>query len=193
MITLPKKAMVAIDVDNLLISSAKAGQKVKGYSLITGFENFFQWISSFAEISSLYLYVSFSQCLKNEQFFQELREKYKDQFIFELVFCPRKREGKRKIDTVDEHLINHTKHLFEMGIRPEYFCLGSGDVDYSSFLWELKRRYETEIAFLIGSESSFSRVYRDSGALGTCPRTNEPLIHLFKPQKEERSLALGGS
>jgi hypothetical protein len=64
-----------------------------------------------------------------------------------------------------------------------YFCLASGDLDYSPMLWELKRKEHLEICFAIGSENSFSKAYRQMAIVAKHPQTGEDLIHYFSPRK----------
>lgn len=180
--------VIAVDVDNLLISSAMAGQDFRGYSLKAGFENMFAWVRTFAEIVCFHLYLSMSQCIKNDELFQGLWEEHKEEFIFEIIYCPRKRSAEtgKLVDDVDQHLIRHTKQMIGLmypAIR--YFCLASGDLDYSSLLWELKRREKLEITFAIGSESSFSGAYRQMENLtAKHPLTGKELIHYFSPREK---------
>lgn len=176
---------IAIDVDNLLISSAMAGQSFRGYSLRLGFENMFSWIREFAEIKCVYLYMSMSQCITNDELFQEFWGKYKEKFVFEIIYCPRKKFEGKLIDDVDQHLIDHTKKLIDLfGQHIKYFCLASGDLDYSPLLWELKRKSNLDIAFVIGSESSFSGAYRQMNLVAKHPLTGDDLIHYFLPRQE---------
>ncbi len=179
-------AAIAVDVDNLLISSAKAGQDFRGYSLRAGFENMFAWVRTYAEILCVHFYLSMAQCIRNDELFQELWEKYRDQFIFEIIYCPRKRsvETGKLADDVDLHLIDHTQKMAGL-LYPHmhYFCLASGDLDYSPMLWGLKRKDEIEIAFAIGSESSFSGAYRQMNLVAKHPLTGEDLIHYFSPRE----------
>jgi hypothetical protein len=176
---------IAIDVDNLLISSAMAGQKFNGYAGTEfGLENMLAWARTFANIICVHLYLPMGQCIKNDDAFQRLWEKYKNQFIFELIYCPKKRvESGVLIDDVDQHLVNHTKKMVDLLYPPlNYFCLASGDLDYSPMLWDLKRKKHLEIAFVIGSENSFSKVYRQMGLAAKHPSTGEDLIHYFSPR-----------
>lgn len=178
---------IAVDVDNLLISSAKAGQDFRGYSLRAGFENMFAWVRTYAEIVCVHFYISMAQCIKNDELFQEFWEKYKDKFLFEIVYCPRKRSAEtgKLVDDVDQHLIDHTRKMIDL-LHPAvmYFCLASGDLDYSPMLWELKRKENLCIAFVIGSESSFSGAYRQMNLAAKHPLTGEELIHCFSPREE---------
>jgi len=183
--TIPGVA-IAIDVDNLLISSAMAGQKFNGYAgTEVGLENMFAWARTFANIICVHLYLPMAQCLKNDEVFQRLWEKYKDQFIFEIIYCPKKRaENGTLIDDVDRHLVNHTKKMVDL-LCPTlgYFCLASGDLDYSPMLWDLKREKHLEICFAIGSKNSFSKAYRQMAIVAKHPSTGEDLIHYFSPRK----------
>lgn len=174
---------IAVDVDNLLISSAMAGQSFRGYSLKSGFENMFSWIREFAEIKCVYLYMSLSQCITNDEMFQELWDKYKDKFVFEIIYCTRKKSKEGLVDDVDQHLIDHTqRNLDLLGDQIKYFCLASGDLDYSPLLWDLKRKNGLDIAFAIGSESSFSGAYRQMNLVANHPLTGDELIHYFLPR-----------
>ena len=176
---------IGVDVENLLIASAFAGQGFKGYSLEAGFENMFSWIRTFANIICVYLYIPIGQCSKNDEIFQRLWEKYKDKFIFEIIYCPKKRKGGILVDDVDQHLIDHTKKIIElMWTEIEYFCLASGDLDYSSLLWHLKRKENLKISFIIGDENSFSKVYRQMRIADIHPKTGKELIHCFLPREE---------
>lgn len=179
------KVAIAIDVDNLLISSAEAGQPFQGYSMRSGFENMFAWLRSFAVIDRIYLYVSMGQCLKHDELFHEIWEKCKGDFIFEMVYCPRRRseETGGLVDNVDQHLIWHTRRMAPSFQGIEYFCLASGDLDYSPMLWELKREFGLKIGFILGSKRSFSGAYKQMKLAGTHPRTGEELIHYFLPRK----------
>ncbi|MEK7658833.1 MAG: hypothetical protein AAB352_03135 [Patescibacteria group bacterium] len=180
-------AIIAVDVDNLLISSAAAGQDFFGYDLRAGFENMFAWVRTFADIVCLYLYLPMDQCIKNDELFQELWEKYRKEFIFELIYCPKKRsqETGKLVDDVDQHLIDHTKRMVDL-LYPAvtFFCLASGDLDYSPLLWELKRKEKLEIAFAIGSERSFSGAYRQMNLVAKHPSTGKELIHYFLPREQ---------
>jgi len=174
---------IAVDVDNLLISSAMAGQNFRGYNLKSGFENMFSWIGEFARIKCVYLYMSLSQCITNDELFQELWEKYKEKFAFEIIYCTRKKSEGALIDDVDQHLIDHTKKLSVLlGEQIKYFCLASGDIDYSPLLWDLKRENGLNIVFVIGSESSFSGAYRQMNLVAKHPLTGDELIHYFLPR-----------
>lgn len=185
--------VVAIDADNLLISSAQAGQGFKGYSLEIGFENMFNWIESFGKILCIHLYLSKFQCDNNEDLWNSLWERYSGKFLFESIFCPRQRmvpDGTAaygaKRDTVDNHLIYYTKKMAKkFDCQARYLCLAAGDIDYSSLLWEVKRKMGLEIAFALGSEESFSKVYRQVEIAGKHPFTHEELIYYFTPQKEK--------
>ncbi|MDD3072367.1 MAG: NYN domain-containing protein [Candidatus Pacebacteria bacterium] len=177
------KAAIAIDVDNLLISSAMAGQKFKGYNLKSGFENMIAWVRTFSDILCVHLYISFAQCLRNDDLFHDLWEEYKNEFVFEIIYCPKRKEEGGKKDNVDQHLIDHTKRMVSLWTpETKYFCLGSGDLDYSSLLWKLKREHEKEIAFILGSKRSFSGAYRQMDLVGKHPISNEDLIHYFLPR-----------
>jgi hypothetical protein len=176
--------VVAIDVDNLLISAARAGQSYEGYSLKSGFEKMFEWIRTFGNILSIHLYLPASQSI-NDELWHELWERYHSRHIFETVYCPKRRsESGRRVDDVDQHLITHTEHIIDLfGDQVGYFCLVSGDLDYSSFLWKLKRERNIEIAFAMGSEESFSKVYRQMNLATKHPVTSEELIYCFSPYK----------
>jgi hypothetical protein len=179
-------AFLAVDVDNLLISAAKAGQDFRGYSLLDGFENMFAWLKTFAEISCVHFYLSMAQCIRNDELFQGLWEKYRDEFIFEIIYCPRKRVPStgKLADDVDKHLIVHARQMMRLlSLDVRYFCLASGDLDYSPLLWNLKREMGTRIAFAIGSESSFSGAYRQMNLVAQHPKTGEDLIHYFLPRQ----------
>lgn len=179
---------MAIDVDNLLISSARAGQGYREYSLRAGFDNMIHWVQTFANIVCVHLYMPASQCTRNDELFHALWEQYKKDFLFEIVYCPKKIDpvtGK-VVDNVDQHLIDHTRFLIPMlGRSVDYFCLTSGDLDYSPLLWWLKRERKKAIAFAVGSKSSFSKAYESMGLVSKHPSTGEDLVHLFKPKRPE--------
>ena len=176
--------MVAVDVDNLLISSAEAGQVYQGYDLLPGFISMFEWIQTYCKILCVHLYLPTSQ-FGSDALWHALWEKYKDEFIFELIHCPKKKPGPReKPDNVDAHLICHSRRMVNLlGAEIRYFCLASGDSDYSPFLWQLKREKNIEISFAIGSEGSYSKRYRRTGITAKHPATGEELIHYFSPYK----------
>ena len=180
-------AAVAIDLENILISSAEAGQTFEGYAgTEMGFENMFKWIRTFAEILCVYLYLPASQS-GNDHIWDRLWKKHKEEFLFEAIYCPRKTpQGPReRRDNVDEHLICHSKRILELfGSRVSYFVLASGDSDYSGFLWNLNNM-GLKIAFELGSEKSFSRIYRQVNLAATHPSTGAELIHYFSPRAEE--------
>lgn len=180
-----KGVIVAIDADNLLISSAEAGQAFEGYEgPEVGFENMFNWIKTFGKILCVHIYISAFQSI-NDSIWNVLWEKYKDEFLIETIYCPRKRPStpKEKWDNVDAHLIEHSKRMVKLfGFQVNYFCLGAGDLDYSSLLCEFRRK-GIEIAFELGSKASFSRAYRQMKIMGTHPKTGEELIHVFLPRK----------
>jgi len=178
--------IVAIDVDNLLISSAQGGQEYMGYSLIAGFHKMFAWIRTFGKILCVHLYLPPSQST-NSSLWHYLWEHYKNEFLIETIYCPPKKpvRPKEKPDNVDDHLIDHTKKIINLfGDQVRYFCLASGDLDYSPLLWELRRKKGIEIAFSIGSESSFSKVYRQMQIVAKHPETGEELVYYFSPKKE---------
>ena len=177
--------IVAIDVDNLLISSAKAGQKFERYSLKSGFEKMFEWIKTFGQILAVHFYMPSSQST-NDELWSKLWEKYHSQFhFFETVYCPKTRdENGKRIDNVDCHLINHTRKIIEVFPgQVKYLCLTSGDLDYSSMLLQLKREQDIKIAFALGSERSFSDAYRQMEIADKHPATGEELIYYFSPHK----------
>ena len=179
---------VAVDVDNLLISTARAGHGWRGFSLKAGFENMFAWINTFGSIFCVYLYQPLSQCVPNDKVFHELWEKYKNEFVFEVIYCPKKisPETGKLIDNVDEHLIFHTERMVDSwGPKVQYFCLASGDRGYSPFLWNtIKRKHHLEIAFVVGSKSSFSKVYQQVSPTALHPQTGKELIHYFLPKEK---------
>ena len=178
--------IVAIDVDNMLISSAKAGQKLERYDSQIGFEKMFEWIQTFGKILAVHFYMPSSQSI-NDELWHKLWAKYHSQFhFFETVYCPKVRSelNKRRIDNVDCHLIAHTKKIIEVfPDQVKYFCLASGDLDYSSLLLQLKKEQKIEIAFALGSERSFSDVYRQMEVAAKHPATGEELIYYFSPHK----------
>lgn len=196
--------IVAIDVDNLLISFAEAGEipgfkeglrkKPKDvswlgkFSMRAGFENLFEWVRTFANILCVHFYFGRSQIMKDE-LWHDLWLKYKDEFLIESIYCPRKRPDiKEKPDNVDIHLIQHTKRIIELyGDRVRFFCLASGDSDYSALLRQLKRR-GIEIAFVLGSEKSFSSVYKEAQVAGTHSATGEELVHYFAPRRPDKNI-----
>jgi len=177
--------IVAVDVDNLIISAAGAGQKIKGYSLMAGFENMFAWISqAVGQILCVHFFMPQTQCLVNEDIWNELWQKYKSQFFIGMVFCPKVRdfEGRKK-DNVDAQLIEHTKKMMELfGQRVKCLVLGSGDCDYSRFVWDLGRE-GIKTAFIIGGEMSFAKLYRSTEAVAKNSETGKELVHCFVPQK----------
>jgi len=181
-----KGVVVAIDVDNLLISSAEDGQKFKGYNLIFGFHRIIDWIKTFGKILCVHLYLPASQSV-NDSLWEDILDYYRNEFLLETIYCPKRgpiKDGKRA-DDVDRHLIDHTRKMVDLfGDKVRYFCLASGDSDYSPLLWSLKRERDLEIAFVIGSEDSFSKIYRQMGIAAKHPVTDEELIHLFSPQKQ---------
>lgn len=177
--------IVAIDLDNLLISSAEAGQKFKDYSTEAGFHNIFNWIFEFGKILCVHMYLSCGtyQYL-NDTIWHNLWKRYEKKFLFECIYCPRIIfEGKLQ-DNVDNHLISHTMKM--AGIfadKAKYFCLGSGDKGYTALLWDLKNM-DMEIAFAVGSERSFARSYKRLKIAGKHPETGKELIHYFSPYKK---------
>ena len=177
--------IVAIDVDNLLISSAEDGQSFKGYDLFSGFKKSIEWIQTFGKILCIHFYLPSSQSI-NDSLWEALIERYKKDFLFETIYCPKRRDeitGLR-IDDVDRHLMDHTKRMVSLfGSRVKYFCLASGDVDYSPLLWSLKRKRNLEVAFILGSEKSFSNAYRQMHVASIHPTTGRDLIYYFSPQK----------
>lgn len=179
--------IVAIDVDNLLISSAEKGQRFEGYSLRAGFEEMFAWIKTFGKILCIHLYMPMAQCITNDSLFHSLWEKYKEEFIFEIIYCPKRKptDLRKKTDNVDEHLISHTKKMVEIfDDEIGYFCLASGDLDYSPLLCGLRREKNIKIAFVLGSEESFSKAYRQMKIVAEHPTTGKELIHCFSPHKK---------
>ncbi len=184
-------AAIAIDVDNLLISSFATATFLGGwntFSLQTGFENLFAWVETFASISCVYLYVPMGQCLRNDDLFQKFWERFKDKTIFEMIYCPRRKtQDGRLEDDVDRHLISHSPKIVRL-MQPDvrYFILGSGDIDYSTMLWQLKRAMDIQIALAVGSEKSLSGAYRQmNNLIGKHPVTGEELVHLFVPHKKQ--------
>ncbi len=194
-------AVVAIDVDNLLISFAGAGEipgfkeglkkKPKDlswlgkFSIKAGFENSFNWIGTFGNILCVHFYFGRSQIMKDE-LWHDLWSEYKEEFLIESVYCPRKKPDIReKPDNVDIHLIEHSRRMIDLySDRVEYFCLMSGDSDYRPLIWDLRKK-EIKIAFVLGSEKSFSGVYRDVQVAGIHPATGEELVHYFAPRRPE--------
>lgn len=183
--------VVAIDLDNLLISSLDESEEVEGFSIEAGFEQMFEWIRTFGKtILCVYFYLPRTQRLTNEALLHNLWEKYKDKFIIEAVFCPKRKPvgPLQKEDNVDNHLIVHTEKVINfLGDRVEYFCLASGDIDYSPFLHRLKREKKIKLAFVIGSERSFSAMYRQMKIIAKHPATNEELVHHFSPYQPHKS------
>lgn len=177
--------VVAVDVDNLLISSAEEGQQFKGYSLMSGFRESIDWIRGFGKILCVHLYLPVSQSV-NDSLWMELWDYYRKEFLIEAVYCPRISTGSngKMADDVDRHLIEHTKKMVQLFAgRTKYFFLASGDRDYSPLLWDLKRESNLEIGFVLGSADSFSKGYRPMGIAGKHPVTGEDLIHFFSPQR----------
>jgi hypothetical protein len=178
----------AIDADNLLISSAQAGQKFEGYAgFEVGFDNTFKWLRTFGQILCVHFYLSPFQRTNSESLWHVLWKKYRDEFLIESIFCPPKipQGPLEKPDDVDAHLVYHSRHIIQLfGERVKYFCLGAGDLDYSPFVWELKRKFSIEIAFEVGSEGSFSKVYRQAATAGKHPDTGGDLVHQFWPRRD---------
>ena len=184
-----KDTIVAIDVDNLLISSAMGGQKFKGYSLKCGFQKMFRWIETFGDISQVHFYLAKEQS-NNDSLWHNLWENYKDKFHFTYTYCPKRRSEKtgKKIDNADNHLIYDVTRITSQGKDTiKYLCLASGDVDYSGLVWSLKRDLNINIAFIIGSEQSFCPVYRQMQVIGKHPLSGEELVHYFSPVKEKQT------
>jgi len=178
--------LVAIDVDNILIAAAKAGIDFKNYDRMAGFERMFSWIESFGKILSVQFYMSPSQINLHNDFWNSLWEKYHEKFALQYIYCPKRKPANRweKRDNVDAHLIKGASELIKLYAgQTKYFCMASGDKDYSSLLWDVKRS-GTEIAFVVGSETSFSNTYRQSGIIGKHPTTGQELVHYFLPRKE---------
>lgn len=179
--------IVAIDIDNLLISSAQRGQKWKGYDTEVGFHKMFEWIQTFGKILCVHFYLSSrSRHSLSDDMWDGLWEKYKEEFLLEYVYCPKKEgEDEKKIDNVDQHLMYYTEQMAKMfKDHVKYLCLASGDLDYSPLLWRLKREADMQIAFVLGSELAFSRVYSQMGIIAKRPVTGEELIHYFSPHKK---------
>lgn len=203
------KVGVSIDVDNLLISFAEAGEipgfkeglkkKPKDlswlgkFSIKAGFENSFDWIKTFGQILFVHFYFGRSQIMKDE-LWHDLWLKYKDEFLIESIYCPRKKPDIReKPDNVDAHLIEHSRRMVNSYVDPcgdkaDCFCLMSGDSDYRPLIWQLRKK-EIKIAFVLGSEKSFSGVYRDIQVAGMHPVTGEELVHYFAPRRPEKNMA----
>ncbi len=179
--------IVAIDLDNLLISSAQEGREFKGYSTRAGFHNMFEWIKGFSEIICAHIYLSSRtyQSL-NDQLWDGLWGEYKEEFLFGYVYCPKVSIGSKLTDNVDNHLTYHTEKLAKIfADQTRYFCLAAGDLDYSPLLWRLKRNMGIEIAFAPGSQESFSNVYQQIKIAARHPKTGEELIHYFSPNKSK--------
>ncbi len=201
-------AIVAIDVDNLLISFMEAGE-IPGFkeglkknpkdltwlgkfSIKAGFENAFNWIKTFGQILCVHLYLPYSQAA-DDPLWHGLWKEYIDEFLIEAIYCPKKpidtRKTKKKFpaeekpDNVDAHLIEHTKRLINLyGDEVGYFCLMSGDSDYGQLLRELIKK-EIKIAFVLGSKKSFSSAYKEGRVASMHPKTNEELVHFFAPRR----------
>lgn len=184
---IPKSGIVvAVDVDNILIATARAGVDFKNYDRMAGFERMFDWIESFGKILSVQFYMSPSQINLHNDFWNALWEKYHDKFPFQYNYCPKKKPQNRweKKDNVDAHLIRGTSELVKLYSQQiGYLCLASGDKDYSSLLWDVKRS-GINISFVVGSEISFSQTYRQSGIIANHPITGQELVHYFLPQKQ---------
>lgn len=178
-------ALLAIDVDNLFISSAMAGQDFRDYSLNEGFKNLFSWLDTFSDLVAVHCYLSPAQSIKNDELFHELWRQYHTRCLFEVIYCPREMsDAARYIDRVDDHLIDHTQKMADLLYgQIRYVCLASGDLDYSALLWGLKREKGLEIAFALGSEHSFSKAYRQMNLVAKHPHTGEDLIHYFSPRE----------
>lgn len=208
-----KGVIVAIDVDNLLMSFDEAGEFgpgykkairkkpkdlswLRGFSIRAGFENAFEWIKTFGEILCVHFYMPYTQ-YTNDSIWHAIWEKYNEGFPVEAIYCPRKvmdirdigkiKKSEEKLDNVDAHLIRHTERLMDLyGNRVGYFCLMSGDSDYRPLIWQLRKK-EIKIAFVLGSEKSFSSVYRDIQIAGIHPATGEELVHYFAPRRSEKA------
>lgn len=204
-------AIVAIDVDNLLISFMGEGEipgfkegllkKPKDltwlgkFSIKAGFENAFNWIKTFGHILCVHFYLPYSQAT-NDSLWHGLWQDHKDEFLIEAIYCPKKpidirgvgkdRTTEKKPDNVDAHLIEHTKRIIELyDDEVGYFCLMSGDSDYGSLLRQLIKR-EVKIAFVLGSKKSFSSVYREGKVASMHPKKKEELVHYFAPRRLEK-------
>ncbi|MBI1866339.1 MAG: NYN domain-containing protein [Candidatus Staskawiczbacteria bacterium] len=182
-----KYVIGAIDADNLIMSSAKKGPGFKEYhSIMIGFERMFNWMESFAKILRIDVYLPPSRCIDNPMW-NNLWEKCRKEFFLNYVYCPKKKPKSlwEKKDNVDAHLIEKTEEIAKnYNGKFHYFCLASGDRDYSPLLWQLKREADVEIAFAIGSESSFSKTYRQTGIVARHPINNEELVHYFSTRKD---------
>jgi hypothetical protein len=203
--------VVAIDVDNLLISFMEGGE-IPGFkeglrqkpqdltwlgkfSIKAGFENVFNWIKTFGQILCVHLYLPYSQTA-NDALWHGIWQDYKNEFLVEAIYCPKKpidtrRAGKdrptdEKPDNVDAHLIEHTKKMIELyGDKVGYFCLMSGDSDYGQLLRQLIKQ-EIKVAFVLGSKKSFSSAYKEGRVAGIHPETKEELVHYFAPRRSEK-------
>lgn len=177
--------IVAIDADNLLITSAKKGVEFKNYDLMAGFEKMFSWMD-FGKIICVNVYLPSWQIYSKNDLWHDLWQKYRKEFPFKYVYCPKKKPANRweKKDNVDAHLIADTKELVKLYARQaKYFCLASGDKDYSPLVWDLKRENDIQIAFAVGSEDSFSNTYRQAKTIAKHPVTGLELVHYFSPHK----------
>lgn len=186
-----KGIIYAIDVDNLLIASAMQGQQAQGYSLETGFQKMFDWGRAFGKILRVDFYLSPDRCTQNDSLWNTLWKRYRNDFHVSFHNCPKtvtsgeKGHRRRKRDNVDHHLIYNTIEIVRnLDNQAKYFCLASGDIDYSPLLWDLKRDHRFEIAFALGSEKSFSNIYRSMNIVAKHPTGDEELIHYFSPQRE---------
>ena len=177
--------IIAIDVDNLMIAAAKAGQKSQGYDMEFGFKKMIDWVRTFGNILCMHLYMPATQSM-SDILWHKLWETYREEFLIEFIYCPKKRSesGGKRLDNVDDHLIDHTRKIANLfSGKVKYFCLASGDLDYSSLLWQLRREMNMEIAFALGSVISFSRAYRQMNITARHPLTGEELIYYFSPHK----------
>jgi len=179
-----KGSFVSVDLENMMYSSADAGQVPEGYDLMEGFTNMFEWIKTFSRILCANIYLPVSQ-FGSDSLWHKIWKKYKDEFTIAFIHCPRKEPGIReKADDVDAHLIYHSKQIVDiLGSQVKYFVLASGDRDYAEMLWGFRRKC-IEIAFALGSEKSFSQSYRRTGIVAKNPITGEDLIHYFSPRKD---------
>ena len=191
MSTLPEeRVVIAIDVENLLLSAPQKGRRFHGYSVVAGFINLFDWAETIGVIERVDFYLPPKQGVWLNQVWHDLSESCNSRFHTDFHVCPvTKVEGVAGTrDNVDKHLEYHTRHIMEnLGNKVTHFILGSGDIDYSGLLWWLKQERGMQIGFALGSELSFSRVYKEMHIISSHPRSAEELIHYFNPCRKNIS------
>jgi len=180
--------IVAIDADNCILSAAREVLKFKNYdSALAGFERMFDWMKGFGNIIRTDVYLSPSRCENTNlnSLWHNLWAKYRGEFLIKYIYCPNRKTRQRgqKMDNVDAHLMEHTREITRLYAgRFHYLCLASGDGDYYPMLCQLKKEMDIEIAFAIGGEGSFAKIYRKMEMIGKHPTTGEELVHQFSTQ-----------